>query len=158
MAGLCEEVPGSSDFVAFYRSEYPRAVGLAYSLVGSKETAEDIVQETFAGLHPRFDEVLNPGAYLRVGVFNRCRNTWRHRDYEHKRALALQGAYAPPTSASELFDVLMKLPYRQRAVLVLRYWADWSEAEIAEALGCRPSAVKSLAHRALVRLRKEIQP
>jgi len=55
-------------------------------------------------------------------------------------------------------DVLLHLPYRQRAVLVLRYWGDWSEVEIAEALGCRSGTVKTLASRGLARLRKEIAP
>jgi RNA polymerase sigma factor (sigma-70 family) len=55
-------------------------------------------------------------------------------------------------------DVLFRLPYRQRAVLVLRYWGDWSEAEIADALGCRAGTVKTLASRGIARLRKEIAP
>ena len=60
--------------------------------------------------------------------------------------------------ASEMGDVLFGLPYRQRAVLVLRYWGDWSEVEIADALGCRPGTVKTLASRGLARLRREIAP
>ncbi|MGZ4739515.1 MAG: RNA polymerase sigma factor [Ilumatobacteraceae bacterium] len=52
---------------------------------------------------------------------------------------------------------LDRLSYEQRAVLVLRYWADWDETAIAEALGCQPSTVRSHARRALVLLRKEIE-
>jgi RNA polymerase sigma factor (sigma-70 family) len=61
---------------------------------------------------------------------------------------------APVTG--ELLASLDRLSYEQRAVLVLRYWADWDEAMIADALGCRPSTVRSHARRALISLRKEI--
>ncbi|HEX2039468.1 MAG TPA: sigma-70 family RNA polymerase sigma factor [Acidimicrobiales bacterium] len=56
----------------------------------------------------------------------------------------------------ETWDVLRRLPYRQRAVLVLRYYEDLSEAEIADVLDCRPGTVKSAANRALARLREEL--
>jgi DNA-directed RNA polymerase specialized sigma24 family protein len=62
---------------------------------------------------------------------------------------------APP-ECEQLLELLDALPYRQQAVLVLRYWLDLTEAEIAEALGCRPGTVKSLCARALTRLRKEL--
>jgi RNA polymerase sigma factor (sigma-70 family) len=57
----------------------------------------------------------------------------------------------------EIVAALGRLSYEQRAVLVLRYWADWDEEAIAEALGCRPSTVRSHARRALVLLRQEVQ-
>ena len=60
--------------------------------------------------------------------------------------------------ACELLDVIYALPYRQKAVIVLRYYEDLSEAQIAAALGCRRGTVKSLAARALAGLRKEIEP
>lgn len=56
-----------------------------------------------------------------------------------------------------MLSTVQKLPYRQRTVIVLRYWMDFSEAEIAEVLECRPGTVKSLASRALSKIRKEIQ-
>jgi RNA polymerase sigma factor (sigma-70 family) len=149
--------PIDGDFAAFYRSEYPASVRLAYTLVGSIEGAEDVVQELFSRLHARFHELDNPGAYLRVGIIHQCQDLWTQR----RRASAARHEPAPTwhtdtQGSAELFDVLQRLPYRQRAVLVLRYWADWSEADIARALGCRPGAVKSLASRGLGRLRKEI--
>ena len=58
--------------------------------------------------------------------------------------------------ALELLDALRRLSYRQRSVIVLRYWLDLSEAEIAETLGCRPGTVKSLHTRAIEHLRKEM--
>jgi RNA polymerase sigma factor (sigma-70 family) len=65
---------------------------------------------------------------------------------------------AGPPVSGDLADVVARLPYRQRVVIVGRYWGAWSEAEIAETLGCRPGTVKALAARALTRLRKEIRP
>ena len=59
--------------------------------------------------------------------------------------------------ATENLDALSRLTYRQRVVLVARYWGDWSEAEIAAALNCRPGTVKSIASRALSRLRTELE-
>jgi RNA polymerase sigma factor (sigma-70 family) len=57
----------------------------------------------------------------------------------------------------ELLELIGDLPYRQRVVIVARYWGGWSEQEIAGALGCRPGTVKSLASRALNRLRTEVE-
>lgn len=160
IASIWASEPDSADdvFIDFYRARYPRAVQLAGSLVGPSDLAEDVVQDVFAALHRQFGQVRNPASYLRMGIVNRSRNVWRGRDYERRRLLGLRPVHVPATSSSEMFDVLMKLPSRQRTVLVLRYWNDWSDAEIAEALRCRPGAVKQLAHRGLVRLRKEILP
>lgn len=142
----------------FYRAEYPAVVRLAYALLGDLDAAEDAVQEAFATLLARFDDVANPAGYLRTCVANRCRNAWRRRRL-HADRLPLARGPAPESvtaEVSELFDVLLRLPYRHRAVLVLRYYADWSEAEIAQVLGCRPGTVKSLAARGLARLEREV--
>ena len=57
---------------------------------------------------------------------------------------------------SELLDAVAALPYKQRAVLVLRYWADLREEEIAEIVGVRPASVRSITSRALAQLRKDL--
>jgi DNA-directed RNA polymerase specialized sigma24 family protein len=131
-------------------------VRLAHALTGSAESAEDVVQDAFARLHGRKGRIENPGGYLRTTVVNLCRDRERHRRRERRLDTRM---LAPPSlslGALELVDVLLRLQYRQRAVLVMRYWGDWSEAEIAHALGCRPGTVKTLASRGLARLRKEI--
>jgi DNA-directed RNA polymerase specialized sigma24 family protein len=144
----------SDPLQALYRAEYPGMVRLAHALTGSPETAEDVVQDAFARLHGRADRLSNPVGYLRTTVVNICRDKARRSQRERRVAVS-----APPFltfAASELLDVLLKLPYRQRAVLVLRYWGDWSEAEIAEALRCRPGTVKTLASRGLSRVKEEL--
>jgi len=148
---------GPETFEDLYRSEYPGLVKLAYVLTGDGEAAEDAVQDAFAALHPNLANVRNPGGYLRVSVVNLCRNLGRRRRQDRQMGDRLQRPELSSLGASELVDVLLRLPYRQRAVLVLRYWGDWSEKEIASALKCRPGTVKTLASRGLLRLRREVE-
>ena len=131
-------------------------VRLAHALTGSAEGAEDVVQDAFARLHGRMGRIENPGGYLRTTVVNLCRDRERHRRRERRLDARMSAPPSLSLGASELVDVLLRLQYRQRAVLVLRYWGGWSEAEIAHALGCRPGTVKTLSSRGLARLRKEI--
>jgi DNA-directed RNA polymerase specialized sigma24 family protein len=146
-----------SPFELFYRTNYAWAVNVAYLLIDDRWAAEDLVQESFSRIHGRFEDLDNPGAFLRVCVVNASRSWHRNRSRELRRLPALPPATSP-LGAFELLDALNRLPYRQKAVLVLRYYADLSEAEIAHALDCRPGTVKSLAVRGLGRLRKEIEP
>jgi RNA polymerase sigma factor (sigma-70 family) len=148
---------GEAAFIAFYRREYPSAVRIADALVG-RSASEDSVQDAFLRLRGRFAEFDNPAGYLHVVLVNRCRDELRRRTREADRLVRLLPvpdlATAPGT---EILDLLAALPYRYRVVLVLRYLADWSETETAEALGCRPGTVKSRAARGLARLRKVIE-
>lgn len=159
MPGLPEAEPMSrtSTFDDFYRSSYPQTVRLAYALLGWTNSAEDIVQEAFSRVWEHFDSVENPGGFVRVTVVNLCRDAQRRQARERRPQVLVPEP--PPVSgpAAELVDVLLQLPYRQRATLVLRYWAGFTEAEIADALGCRPGTVKTLAQRGLHRLRREVE-
>jgi RNA polymerase sigma-70 factor (sigma-E family) len=147
----------TTSFDAFFRQEYDRAVRLAWLLTRSSAGCEDVVQDAFAAVHARFDTLDNPGGYLRTTVLNGCRR-WHRSNTREDRRLRLVSAndMASQPEVREMVDALQGLPYRQRAVLVLRYWADMTEAEIAQTLGCRPGTVKSLASRGLERLRKEV--
>lgn len=148
--------PGS--LADLYRERYVPMVRLAFLMVGSTTVAEDLVQDAFARMHRPWDTIEHPKAYLRTSVVNACRS--------HLRRLALERAYkrnpsvvaeSVPAEADELFDTLAALPARQRAALVLRFYEDLSEADIAVALGCRPGTVKSLLHRGLAELRKVVE-
>jgi RNA polymerase sigma factor (sigma-70 family) len=151
---LAKADPGGFDDL--YRAEYPGMVRLAYVLTGYGDVAEDVVQDAFALLNSKFETLENPGGYLQVTVVNLCRNRQRRRRQDRRLDSRLQRPQLSSLGASEMADVLLRLPYRQRAVLVLRYWGGWSEAEIASALECRPGTVKTLASRGLERLRKEV--
>jgi RNA polymerase sigma factor (sigma-70 family) len=148
--------PDEDDFVQFYEEESLWAARLAFLLSGDPVSAEDLMQEAFLGLYRHFDRVENPRAYLRATLANLAR---RRRGRERRRSAAhriVAQREAVSESANELFDLVVKLPAKQRVVIVLRYYEGLSEAEIATALVCPNGTVKSLASRAIDQLRKEL--
>jgi RNA polymerase sigma factor (sigma-70 family) len=151
-----QAVGSESTFEGFYAAQLGWARQLTFVLAGDSRFVDDLVHDAFIRLHGRFDQIENPRAYLRVTLVNAVR---RHRRQENKRQHAHeQSAQSAPERDAPLDDLLERiglLPYRQRAVLVLRYFEDLSETEIADTLRCRPGTVKSLASRALARLREE---
>jgi RNA polymerase sigma factor (sigma-70 family) len=144
-----------TSFAVFYRSEYSSAVRLARLLV-PVGSAEDLAQEAFSRLHGRFEAIDNPPAYLRRTLVNLGRTWHRRRLREQDGLRQIPRAETVDLGASEMLDAIDSLPYRQKAVVVLRYWLDLSEAEIADVLDCRAGTVKSLGARALRRLRKVV--
>jgi len=137
-----------------YEREWPSLIRVAYLLTSSRATAEDVVQGAFVRLQATRTTVLNPAAYLRTVVVNACRDVHRH-----QAVIARNPPPAPEPAIAEhdeLFDALARLPWRQQAALVLRFHVDLAESDIAAALGCRPTTVRSLIHRALATLRKDL--
>ena len=154
------EIPGGTEaeFTRFYREAYPSAVRLAWLLTHDHSAAEDIVQDTFVRLHPRLTTVEHPTAYLRAVIVNGCRDRARSagRARAGLRRISLTAEVSSIDRPSELLDAVARLPYKHRAVLALRYWADLPEADIAEIVGVRPATVRSITVRALARLKKEL--
>jgi DNA-directed RNA polymerase specialized sigma24 family protein len=149
-----------ASFEAFYLASYESLVRLAYILTSSREIAEDLVQDSFVRLHRHYDNVEAPDRYMRRTVVNASRSHFRRAGRERdKRPLlyVVPGGGEAPGTSGELNDVLLTLPYRQRAAVILRYYSDQSESEIAEILGCRPGTVGSLIHRGLERMRRAIE-
>jgi len=150
-------IDAPDSFAAFYGRESLWARRLALVLVGNVEAAEDLSQEAFVRLHRRFNRIDNPRAYLRVALVNLCH---RYRRSEQQRQQQLTTCVIDTAQISspsiEVLDLVDRLPPRQRDVLVLRYFEDLSEAEIAQALHCRPGTVKSLASRALRQIHQEM--
>lgn len=144
-------------FEELYTEAYPGLVRLAFVLTGSFETSEDLVQDCFVRLHRHYSRLEAPERYAKQAVVNACRSHFRRTGRERDRRPLLYVVDATTAvsgpAPGELHDVLLTLPYRQRAAIVLRYYADLSEAEIAETLGCRPGTVGSLIHRGLGKLR-----
>jgi RNA polymerase sigma factor (sigma-70 family) len=158
---ITEEVSGEPEVGPdsvedFYRARYADAVRLAHLLSGDASIAEDLAQDAFERVRHRLVGVSAPWAYLRVAVVNACRAHHRARTREVARARKVGAPDAGELGARELLDAVDALPYRQKAVIVLRYYEDLTEHEIAKALGCRPGTVKSLASRALERLAQEV--
>jgi RNA polymerase sigma factor (sigma-70 family) len=144
-------------FQRVYRDEYPGTVRLARMLTGAPDVAEDLAQEAFVRLYRQGELAQRPAALLRTITVNVCRS-W----HQSQRRTAVRMVRHGPSATSlpaferELDDALRRLPYDQRAVVVLRYWLGMSEAETALALGCRVGTVKSRHARALFALRKEL--
>lgn len=134
-------------------------VRMAALLVGSSSLAEEIVQESAITVRERWASIDQPGAYLRTTVVNACGATLRRRRVEqrHQPALAVAQIEQFPTELLELRRALDSLNDRQRSVVVLRYFVDIHDDEIAALLGVRPSTVRSVARRAFATLRKELQ-
>ena len=136
----------------------------AYLLSGDRHLAEDLVQEVLARMHQRWhrmDQVQQPDAYFRSAIVRQFLS-WRRRLSSRERPLAGMPE-RPPTgpddatrhaARDEIWRLLAILPRRQRAVLVLRYYEDLPDAEIAEVLGCRQATVRVHAARGLAGLRQ----
>lgn len=144
-------------FAECYRDLRPEMVRLAALMTGSSETAQDLVQDAFVRLHGAWNRVHEPRAYLRRAVVNACHSHHRRRGLERRYASAAVPTSNTALGADELADALDALPYRQRTALVLRFYADLSDIDIAAALRCRPGTVASLIHRGLEQLRRVIE-
>lgn len=143
-------------FEQFFAEAWPWAFRLACFFTQDAAAGEDIAQDVMAKMYRTWGTAERPDAYLRTALVNSC-NNWHRRARTHTNKLPLLvTAETVELGADELADAIGRLPFRQRAVIVMRYHADLSEAEIADALDCRPGTVKSLAARALDRLAKEL--
>lgn len=141
-----------------YRDQRDSLVRLAYLITGSQAVAEDLVQDTFIRVMAKVDPSGQPGPYLRRSVVNACYSWHRRNRREVKTADLEETPVASRDSQQiEMWDALAKLPTRQRTVLVLRYYLDLTEADVAATLGCRVGTVKSTSHRALKELRRTLE-
>ncbi|MDQ4133676.1 MAG: sigma-70 family RNA polymerase sigma factor [Actinomycetota bacterium] len=130
-------------------------MSLAHLLTGSNEVAEDLVQDCFARLLRRQEPPDNPAGYLRTSVINAVRS-WQRRQIMERSRPPPVAPDVPPPEVETMRSALLALRPRQRAAIVLRFYEDLSEAEIATVLDCRPGTVKSLLARGLERLREEV--
>jgi RNA polymerase sigma-70 factor (sigma-E family) len=143
------------DFDTLFIRERVKLTRLAHLLTGSNQVGEEIVQEAFIRLHARWDSVYNPRGFLRTVVGNLAKNHSRRAILERRHTSHVPGVVGEP-ELDDTWAAVCRLPFRQRAVLTLRYYEDMTEAEIAEVLGCRIGTVKSAHHRAIARLREEL--
>ena len=143
-----------SGFVSLYERELGQQVRRATLLVGSPDDAHDLVHDAFVEVYRRWDQLRDPGPYLSTSVLNRCRDFGRRRARRTRRAA--QPAESSVHQADELWDALGKLPFNHRAALVLRYYHQLPEREIAELLGCRPGSIGPWIQRGLRSLRKDL--
>jgi RNA polymerase sigma factor (sigma-70 family) len=160
MAGSAR--PPGPTLAELYREHYLGLVRLAMQLVDDQPSAEDLVQDVFARLQRRPVDFTDARRYLTTAVVNQARSTLRRRrvvrlhpvdaDLRSGSADAAESADAAvlrDSASASIWRAISRLPMRQRQVVVLRYYVDWSIAEIAEALGISRGATSSSLDRAL---------
>jgi RNA polymerase sigma-70 factor (sigma-E family) len=164
--GMASEGALERDRLAdLYAVHAPDGVRLAFLLTGDWALAEDLVQDAFARLVGRLQHLRDPGAfgaYLRRAIVNLATSHFRHRRVE--RAYLERQAAAPSREDNPNEDldetmhaVLLRLPQRQRAAIVLRFYEDLSDVQTGEILRCRAVTVRSLVSRAMKTLRSELE-
>jgi RNA polymerase sigma factor (sigma-70 family) len=146
-----------AEFDDFYREQWAAMVRLAWLMTGSRELAEDLVQDAFVHVGARWSTVETPIAYLRVAVVNAVRADARRG--ARQRALPRDPLHPVlPADLDETWRLLDRLTSRQREALVLRFYADLPFDQIADALQCRLGTARSLVHRGLGRLKELMEP
>jgi len=155
-------------FEEFAATRMPALLAFAAVLAGDRAGAEDLAQEVLVRAYLRWDKISRldrPEWYVRKMILNEFLS-WRRRSRRQATAAGLDTdrASSAPDHAElygereALLSRLGQLPRRQRAVLVLRYYEDRDDAEIAKLLGCTPGTVRGYASRALAALRIEMSP
>lgn len=158
-----------------YRAQWAPMVRLAWLLLHDQGAAEEVAADAFVAIHPRVVDLVQrraAAAYLRRSVVNGCRSRQRHEIVEARyrrrveQSVDLPGRTTASSAEAEalahvsgaaLRAALATLPQRQREVLVLRYFCDLSEDDIAAALGIRAGSVKTHGHRGLAALREAVE-
>jgi RNA polymerase sigma-70 factor (sigma-E family) len=149
-------------FAQYARGRSAALTRIAYLLTGDAHLAEDLVQETLLSVVGRWRRIVaggDPDAYVRRALYHKHISFWRRR--RRRPDLVHEPADRPiPDPAARIADgltlrlALARLAPGQRAVLVLRFYEDRTEEEVAELLGCRVGTVKSQTRDALARLRR----
>jgi RNA polymerase sigma-70 factor (ECF subfamily) len=156
------ERAGQRALAELYERNAPRALGLAYLITSDPELAQDIMQEAFVRVAGRFSHLRSPEAfdtYLRRTVVNLCNSHFRHQRVV-RAALEREAGFATKsdvdddlTLRDELRSALHHLPTRQRTAVVLHYFEDLSEVQLAHAMRCSVPAARSLVARGKETLR-----
>ena len=152
----------ASRLAEVYVRSAPAGFRLAYLLTGDRALAEDLVQEAFLRFVGRLHHLRDPeafDAYLRRTIVNLSKDTFRRRaverSYLERQTADVRDGYTDRdvVAYESMRAALLSLPARQRAAIVLRYYEDLHESEIADLLRCRPATVRTLVARGLEALR-----
>jgi RNA polymerase sigma factor (sigma-70 family) len=147
-APIAPTAPPRQSFETVYTERWSRMVRLATLTTGSVTLAEEIVQDAFVQLHQNWKTVQQPVPWLR---------DWVRRQGVERRHAQPSPELVDADEGIGMRDALNALTPRQRAAIVLRFYEDLSEADIAILLDCRPGTVKSLLARGLRILRKDLE-
>jgi RNA polymerase sigma-70 factor (sigma-E family) len=144
----------------------PGAIRFAYLLIGDADQAEDCVQDAFVRVVGRLGHIRNAeafDAYLRSTIVNLTKNHWRRRALERTHAererppTAVTSAEGSVADRIRVWHAVLRLPIRQRIAVVLRFYEDLSEAEIASIMHCQPGTARSLVSRGTASLRGSLE-
>jgi RNA polymerase sigma-70 factor (sigma-E family) len=151
------------DFLEFFAAEFWPLRRVGFLLTGDWDRAEELAQEAMARTYavwPRVRDYDRPAAYARKVLVNRHRSLLRRAAVEARHLLAsrAEDRHEPDFGGDDLvlWQALQRLPARQRTTIVLRYYLDLPEAEVARLLGVPAGTVKSWTHRGLARLRDRL--
>jgi RNA polymerase sigma factor (sigma-70 family) len=170
---------------ALYRAHALGLIRLAHIMLGDRPAAEDVVQEAFCGLYRRWAKLSDPDRalpYVRSSVLNGCRSVLRKTIAQRSwgpppeagddaagdgaagggvagsaAAGSAEAAVLAGEDAQEVMRAVRRLPRRQREALVLRFYLDLTDAEIARDMGISPGTVRSNVHRALATLARTLE-
>ncbi len=147
-------------FEDVYEAELTHLVNMATFILGSRQTAEDAVHDSFVRLHDRWHDVENPGAFVQRATINRCRDLLRNgnRRNKHLAKLATPDSVGDVTDNSDLSTDLVRalgqLDPKRRLIVVLRFYGRHTIAEIADLLSIPTGTAESNLYRGLEQLRR----
>ena len=140
---------------SLFTRHHRRLTGLAAAVTLDRSVADEIVQDAFAGLTAHIDVVRDPAAYLQRSVINLGIAVVRRRE-KARSTPENRVEHVGIPEFDDLWDVVATLPVQQRAVVVLRFWEDLSQQQIAAILNVPVGSVKSTLHRALLVLKQQL--
>jgi RNA polymerase sigma factor (sigma-70 family) len=144
-------------FADFYLAELDGQVRRAGLMLGSSAAANDVVHEAFLQIYRRWGQITEPGPYLNRAVLNGCRDVARRRNRDLRLLPRLLDRSSGAIPQESLAEELSRLPFNQRAAIVLRFYVGLSITDIADALDCQPGTVGPWINRGLKQLRREIE-
>ncbi|WP_016701400.1 SigE family RNA polymerase sigma factor [Actinoalloteichus spitiensis] len=157
-----------AEFTDFVVHRSPPLLRTAYLLAGGdREAARDLLQDVLERMYPRWPRITgSPEAYARGALANTAANRWRRLSRRVRETPLAPGQLTPVVAgpeeavvtADQVAPLLASLPPRMRAVIVLRFFDDLSEKQVAQALGCGIGTVKSQTSRGLARMRDALRP
>lgn len=151
---------------ALYHEHALSLIRLAHIMLGNQAAAEDVVHDAFLGLYRRWEHLVSADkalSYVRASVVNGCRSTLRgsaRLDFSgtyHVAAMSAEAAVLTSEDHRQLISALRQLPHRQRSVLVLRYYLDVSDDQIAKDMAVSLSTVRSTRRRGIAALRRALK-
>jgi RNA polymerase sigma-70 factor (sigma-E family) len=160
-ASVAVPLPAAEAVTALYRAHALGLIRLAVVMLGDRPAAEDVVQEAFCGLYRRWHTLSDTGkalSYVRSSVMNGCRSVLRRRDRQQAHLAddplgeSAESAVLVSEEHQQVLSAIRRLPDRQREALVLRFYLDLDEGEIASSMRISRGTVKSTTSRALAAL------